>query len=129
MNKVIVIGNLGQDPQINSTKSGKLVANFSLATSEKYRDSNGDKQVKTEWHRIVAWGKLAEIVEKFLEKGSKICVEGKLATRSWEDESGGKRYITEIIATNIEMLGAAVKEDAYPADDVSSDMEDASVPF
>ncbi len=128
MNKVILIGNLGKDPIITRTTEGLLVANFSLATTERYRDSQGEKQEKTEWHRIVTWNKLAEIVEEFLKKGSKVCVEGKLSTRSWED-NGRKVYVTEIIASSIEMLGSSTKNAGSPPPASSDNSDSEYVPF
>jgi len=105
LNKVILIGNLGKDPEVRSTPSGSKVANFSMATTERYKDKEGQQVEKTEWHRIVMWRGLAEVAEKWLKKGSTICIEGKLTTRSWDDKSGKKLYTTEIIADNMQMLG------------------------
>jgi single-strand DNA-binding protein len=108
INRVIIVGNLGQDPESKTTASGQLVANFSVATSETYTDKAGARQEKTEWHRCVAWGKQAEFVQKFLKRGRKVCVEGKLETRSWEDQgTGQKRYATEIIAQHVTGLDSA----------------------
>lgn len=106
MNKVLLLGRLGQDVELKHTPSGKSVANFSLATSESYKDQSGQKQDKTEWHKIVVWGKVAELCNQYLSKGSQVLVEGKLQTRSWEDKDGNKRYTTEINATNVQFLGA-----------------------
>lgn len=105
LNKVILIGNLGKDPEVRSTPSGSKVANFSIATSERYKDKSGQQVDKTEWHRIVMWRGLAEVAEKYLKKGSTICIEGKLTTRSWDDSNGQKKYMTEIVADNMQMLG------------------------
>ena len=106
LNKVMLIGNLGRDPEIKMTPSGQKVATFSIATTERYTDRNGQKQEKTEWHNIVAWRKLAEIIERYVKKGSSIYIEGKLTTRSWDDpQSGQKRYKTEIVANQMQMLG------------------------
>lgn len=105
VNKVILIGNLGSDPELRYTPNGVAVANFSVATSERWNDKDGKSQERTEWHRIVAWRKLAEIAGEYLKKGRQVFVEGKLQTRSWEDQDGVKRYMTEIIADNIQMLG------------------------
>lgn len=107
LNKVMVIGNLGKDPEIRVIPSGAKVANFSIATTESYTGKDGQKQDKTEWHNIVMWRGLAEIAEKYLRKGSQVYVEGKLSTRSWDDQSGNKKYITEIITDNLVMLGKA----------------------
>ena len=105
VNKVILIGNLGADPEVRYTPDGVPVANFSLATSESWNDrTSGEKQERTEWHRLVLWRKLAEIAGQYLKKGSKIYVEGKLQTRSWDDQSGQKRYTTEVVANSMEML-------------------------
>ena len=92
VNKVIILGRLGQDPELKYTAGGSAVCNFSLATSESWTDRNGQKQEKTEWHRVVVWGKLAELCNQYLSKGRQAYVEGKLATRSWEDQNGQKRY-------------------------------------
>ncbi len=105
LNKVMLIGNLGKDPEVKSTPSGAKVANFNVATNESYTDRNGQKVDKTEWHRIVMWRGLAEIAERWLKKGSTVYIEGKLTTRSWDDQSGQKRYTTEIVADNMQMLG------------------------
>ncbi|HMF89832.1 MAG TPA: single-stranded DNA-binding protein [Candidatus Angelobacter sp.] len=106
VNKVILIGNLGKDPEIKYTPSGVPVAKFSLATNERYKDKAGEWQDRTEWHNIVAWQRLAEIVGEYVKKGSKIYVEGRLQTSSWEDkQSGEKKYRTEIIAQDLVLLG------------------------
>ena len=104
VNKVILIGNLGADPELKYTPSGVPVVNFSLATSESWNDKSGERQERTEWHRIVLWRKLAEIAGQYLRKGSKIYVEGKLQTRSWDDQSGQKRYTTEVVVNDMQML-------------------------
>jgi len=105
LNKVILIGNLGKDPEVSYTPSGIAVAKFSLATGEKWKDAEGNIQEKTEWHNIVAWRKLAEICGQYLKKGSKAYIEGKLQTRSWDDKNTGvKKYMTEIVADNLIML-------------------------
>ena len=105
VNKVILIGNLGADPEVRYTPDGVPVANFNLATSENWTDRNGERQERTEWHRIVMWRKLAEIAGQYLKKGSKIYVEGKLQTRSWDDQqSGQKRYMTEVVVNDMQML-------------------------
>ena len=105
INKVIVVGNLGKDPEVRHTPNGQAVANFSIATSEAWTDKGGQKQERTEWHRIVAWGKLAELCGKYLSKGRQCYIEGKLQTRAWDDKDGGKRYTTEIIASTVQFLG------------------------
>ena len=104
VNKVILIGRLGGDPELKYTPSGSAVCNFSLATSEEWRDKSGNKQSKTEWHRVVVWGKLAELCNQYIKKGSNVFVEGSLQTRSWETKDNSKRYTTEINAQNIQFL-------------------------
>ncbi|MCH8568524.1 MAG: single-stranded DNA-binding protein [Balneolales bacterium] len=104
LNKAMIIGNLGADPEVRYTQSNTAVATLSVATSERYKDSNGDLQERTEWHRVVAWGKLAEICQSYLKKGSKVYLEGPIQTRSWEDKDGQKKYTTEIKALNMVML-------------------------
>lgn len=112
VNKVFLIGRLGQDPEIKFTQSGTAVCNFSLATSETWKDKDsGEKQEKTEWHRIVAWRRLAEICGEYLHKGSQVWIEGKLQTRSWEDQDGNKRWTTEIVASQMQMLGGKRDQD------------------
>ncbi len=143
VNKVILVGNLGKDPEVRHLESGVMVANFPLATTESYRDRNtGERRQVTEWHNIVLWRGLAEISEKFLKKGNQIYVEGKLRTRSWQDQEGNTRYTTEVVADNMTMLGgrpaestsapaATVAQDAAPASSnitaVSDDSDD--LPF
>lgn len=106
MNRVILVGNLGKDPECRYLQDGTAVANFSLATSESWKDRNtGEKQTKTEWHSCVVWRRLAEICSEYLTKGSKIMVEGKLQTRSWDKDDGSKGYKTEVVVQNMEMLG------------------------
>ena len=106
VNKVILVGNLGKDPELRYTPSGTAVATFSLATTERYKDRDGNRQEKTEWHNIVAWRQLAEICGKFLHKGKQVYIEGKIQTRSYDDRDGNKRYITEIVADQMQMLGS-----------------------
>lgn len=106
VNKVILIGNLGRDPEVRSTPSGQPVASFTLATSRRWRDKNGQRQEQTEWHSIVVWGKQAEIAGQYLTKGKQVYVEGRLQTRSWDDRNTGeKKYKTEIICDTFQMLG------------------------
>ena len=105
LNKVILIGNLGRDPELRYTASGQAVANFTLATTESIPKRDGEREDRTEWHRIVAWGKLAEICGEYLSKGKQIYVEGRIQTREWEDKNGNKRWTTEIVARNMQMLG------------------------
>lgn len=106
VNKVILIGRLGADPEVRYTTNGGAVANFNLATNEAWTDKSGQKQERTEWHRIVAWGKLGELCGQYLSKGRQAFVEGKLQTREWTDKDGGKRYTTEIVAQAIQFLGS-----------------------
>lgn len=132
INKVILVGNLGADPEIRYTPGGMAVANFSLATSETF-SKDGQKQTKTEWHKIVAFGKLAEICGEYLSKGRQVYIEGKIQTRSWEDKEGVKKYMTEIVANSMQMLGSKGEGAPHMASDVSvdnipsSDIDD--VPF
>jgi len=107
LNKVMLIGNLGRDPEIRSTPSGTQVANFTLATTENFTDRSGNRTSRTEWHRIVAWGRLAEICGQYLRKGKQVYIEGRIQTRQWEDQQGQRRTTTEIVATNMIMLGRA----------------------
>jgi single-strand DNA-binding protein len=107
VNKVILVGKLGADPEVRYTSGGSAVASFSIATNERWNDKNtGEKQERTEWHRIVAWGRLGEICGEYLSKGKQVYIEGRLQTRSWDDRDGNKRYTTEIVATNMVMLGS-----------------------
>ena len=106
INKAILIGRLGSDPEVRYTPSGVAVANFNIATSEEWKDRDtGEKKERTEWHRIVAWSKLGEICGEYLAKGRQVYVEGRIQTRSWEDRDGNKRYTTEIVATDVQFLG------------------------
>src|SRR6266850_1032409 len=105
VNKVILVGNLGRDPETRYTGGGQAVANFSVATSETYKDKNGERQKRTEWHKIVVWGKLAEIAQQYLKKGSLIFIEGRIQSREWQDKEGQKRTSFEIVASNFRMLG------------------------
>ena len=106
VNKVILVGNLGKDPELRYTPSGTAVATFSLATTERFKDREGNRQVKTEWHNIVAWRQLAEICGKFLHKGKQIYIEGKIQNRSYDDRDGNKRYISEVVVDQMQMLGS-----------------------
>ena len=137
VNKVILVGNLGADPEMRYTPGGMAVANFKLATSENFKDKEGNKQTKTEWHRVVAFGKLAEICGEYLSKGKQVYIEGKIQTRSWEDKDGNKKYTTEIVVNIMQMLGgrgteagagAAASAADVTADEIPpSDIDD--VPF
>jgi|TARA_R110002072_G_scaffold254433_4_gene413320 single-strand DNA-binding protein len=104
-NKVQLIGNLGNDPEIITLDSGKKLAKLSIATNESYKNAQGEKVTDTQWHNVVAWNKTAEIVEKYLQKGSEVAIEGKLTTRSYETKEGEKRYITEVVCNELLMLG------------------------
>jgi single-strand DNA-binding protein len=105
VNKVILVGNLGKDPEVRYTQTGSAVANFSIATSEQWNDRDGKRQERTEWHNIVVWGKQAEHCGQYLSKGRQVFIEGSIRTRSYDDKSGNKRYITEIVAQRIQFLG------------------------
>jgi len=105
VNKVILVGRLGRDPETRYTGGGQAVANFSVATDESYKDKNGERQKRTEWHKIVVWGKQAEIAQQYLKKGSLIFIEGRIQSREWQDKEGQKRTSFEIVANNFRMLG------------------------
>ena len=139
VNKVILVGNLGADPELRYTPSGKAVASFSIATTEQWGSKDGEKGERTEWHRIVAWARLGEICGEYLRKGSQVYIEGRLQTRSWEDRDGNKRYTTEIVAQSMQMLGSATgspakggaaksKEERYPEEEPVS-IPDDDIPF
>jgi single-strand DNA-binding protein len=110
VNKVILVGNVGKDPEVRYLENGVGVARFSLATSDKYKNKNGEVVSTTEWHNIVLWRGLAELAEKYIKKGSPIYVEGKIKTRSWQDDSGNKKYMTEIEGDAVQLLGAKGQE-------------------
>ena len=136
VNKALLIGRLGADPEVRYTPDGTMVTNFRLATDLQWKDKNGEKLQKTEWHRIVTYGKLAEICSNYLSKGKLIFIEGRIQTRSWEDKDGVKRSTTEIIATNMQMLdskGQARGQDASIDDQASAysglDQNPDDVPF
>jgi len=113
INKAILIGRLGSDPEIRYTPSGVAVANFSIATSEEWKDKDsGEKKERTEWHRIVAWRRLGEICGEYLSKGRQVYIEGRIQTRSWEDKEGNKKYTTEIVASDVQFLGSRDMSDA-----------------
>jgi single-strand DNA-binding protein len=113
VNKVILVGNLGRDPEVKFTPSGVPVAKFSIATNERYKDKGGEWQDRTEWHNIVAWQRLAEIAGEYVKKGSKIYIEGRLQTSTWEDkQSGEKRYRTEVVASDLVLLGGEQADDS-----------------
>ena len=110
VNKVILVGNVGKDPEVRYLEGGTAVCSFSLATSETYRNRDGDRVTTTEWHNVVLWRGLAEIAEKYVRKGSQLYIEGKIRTRSWDDRDGNKRYTTEVIADTMQMLGKRTEE-------------------
>ena len=130
MNKTMVIGNLGNDPEIRYTQNEIPVATFSVATTERWKDAEGNRQERTEWHRIVAWRQLADVCGAHLRKGDKVFIEGKLQTRKWEDQDGNTRYTTEIVARDLEMLGGRQDGAGSPpkGDNVEPPMPD-DVPF
>jgi len=121
INKVIIIGRLGTDPEVKTVSGDNTVARLSVATSENWTDRNGQKQERTEWHRVVVWGKLAELCGRYLSKGRQVYVEGRLQTRSWEDQQGQKRYTTEVVANSIQFLGGGA---SAGADSMSSSDND-----
>ena len=138
VNKVILVGNLGQKPEMRYTATQSAVANLSIATTESWKDKeSGEMRDKTEWHRVVYFGKLAEIVEKYLDKGSSVYIEGKLQTRKWQDKSGADRWTTEIVGNELTMLGSrssnntqAQTESETPfSDESSSELTDDDIPF
>ncbi|NVJ01471.1 single-stranded DNA-binding protein [Myxococcus sp. AM009] len=114
VNKVILIGNLGADPEVRFTPGGQAVANFRIATSESWVDKNGQKQERTEWHRIVVWGKLAELCGEYLKKGRQCYVEGRLQTREWTDKENRKNYTTEVVANAVTFLGGGRRQFSQP---------------
>ena len=115
VNKVILIGNLGKDPDVRHLENGATVANFPIATSENYKDrKTGEKVSQTEWHNIVVWRGLADITERYLKKGDKVYIEGKLRTRSWQDQDGNTKYTTEVVADNLTMLGKSSDNSTAP---------------
>ena len=128
VNKVILIGNLGKDPEVRYLDNGVAVANFSLATTESYKNKEGERVSQTEWHNIVLWRGLAEIAEKFLKKGSAIYIEGKIRTRKWEDKDGNTRYSTEILGDNMTMLGSKSTSEDSGQDTSKLDTQD-DLPF
>jgi single-strand DNA-binding protein len=142
INKVILVGNLGKDPEIRYINENVPVANFTIATTERFKDKSGQMQDATEWHNIVAWRGLAEVAEKFLRKGKQVYVEGKIRSRSYDDKDGNKRYITEIVADVIQMLGARESDSdshrgtttsdtrpTYPQNTGNVQVDDDDLPF
>lgn len=131
LNKVSIIGNLGKDPEIRTTPSGKKVANFSVCTSDRWTDKEGKKQESAQWHRLVAWGPLAEIIEKYVRKGSQAYFEGKLDYRKYTGKDGIERYSTEIVVSEMQMLGGKSAESAPQSSQESMPIppDDDSLPF
>lgn len=135
VNKVILVGRLGKDPEVRYSNNGNAITNFNLATSRVYKDKNGEKVDETEWHRCVSFGRTAEICGEYLHKGSLIYVEGRLQTRDWEDKDGNRRWTTEVILENMKMLGSkndsgsSGRSEENPFDKGPSSMPDDDVPF
>lgn len=121
INKVILVGNVGKDPEVRYLENGVAVANFPFATSETYRNKSGEKVTMTEWHNIVLWRGLAEVAEKYVKKGSQLYIEGRIKTRAWDDKEGNKRYTTEIVGDNMQMLGKRGDSDTVttPPEEIS----------
>lgn len=131
VNKVILVGNLGKDPEIRHFDNGRAVTTFSLATSEVYKNKEGEKVTNTEWHNVVLWTPLAEVAEKYLKKGGQVYIEGKLTSRSWDDKDGVKRYITEVVGREMTLLGRPSSEGSgsnapMPTDDTAASAPAAS---
>ena len=141
VNKVILVGNLGQKPEMRYTATQTAVANLSIATTESWKDKeSGENRDKTEWHRVVFFGSLAEIAEKYLDKGSSVYVEGKIQTRKWQDKDGNDRYTTEVLGNQLTMLGSKSPSDSsnqtdsssntpFPDDDIGEGLSDDDIPF
>ena len=134
INKVILIGRLGADPEVRYTSDGTAVATFRIATNERWTNQKGEKEERTEWHRIVAWRRLGEICGEYLSKGRQVYIEGRLQTRSWEDRDGNKRWSTEIVASNMQMLGGPsdenrLKRDYEEGPDQGVGFEGGDIPF
>lgn len=141
VNKVILVGNLGRDAELRYTTGGDAVATLNMATTESWKDKQGQKQEKTEWHRIVLWGKVAESLNEYLTKGKQIYVEGRLQTRQWDDKDGNKRYTTEIRADHVTLLGGGPSSSAAASDDttqrgpgpfeggIQTGVDDTDIPF
>lgn len=131
VNKVILLGNVGNDPEVSYIDNETCVASFSIATSETYKDKEGEKKTNTEWHNIVAWRHLGKLAENYITKGKQIYVEGKITTRSWDDKEGNKRYSTEIVAKSIQLLGKKEDGTAYskPPPPSTEDAPDEETPF
>lgn len=134
VNKVILLGRIGLQPEMKTLENGNKVCNFSLATSESYKDSQGQKQERTEWHNIVLWGKLAELANTYLSKGREVYIEGKIQTRKWQDQSGNDRYTTDIVGTNMSFVGGKNDSTVSSTPNIesngnSNNNEDDNLPF
>jgi single-strand DNA-binding protein len=137
INKAILVGRLGADPEVRYTPDGAMVTNFRIATDEQWKDKNGEKVQKTEWHKIVTFGKLAEICGKYLVKGKLVYLEGRIQTRAWDDKEGVKRYTTEIVASNMQMLDskgqrsadASPEEPSHSHSGADAPLPEDDVPF
>jgi single-strand DNA-binding protein len=129
LNKVILIGHLGQDPDVRSTSTGSTMATLSLATTERYKDREGNKQEKTEWHRLVIWGKTADFIANNCKKGSQIYAEGSLQTREWQDNDGNKRYTTEIVVRSVQLLESKPKKEFSPVKKSDEPWKEDDIPF
>src|SRR5574337_1471322 len=135
VNKAILVGNLGRDPEVRFTPSGRAVAKFPLATSERWTDQEGNRQERTEWHNVVVWGKQAETCGQYLAKGRQVFVEGSIRTRQYDDKDGNKRYITEIVARDVRFLGGGSRAgtdssvNVPPGEDVGPPAGDDDIPF
>ncbi len=140
LNKVLLIGNVGKDPEVKHLDKGVSVVTIPIATTERFKDKNGELREQTEWHNVVFWRSLAEFVEKYVKKGSQVFIEGKLRSRSWEDQNGQKRYVTEIVADTIRLLGRRSDSESHGSQgtqdekpsttpDITNDAEDDDLPF
>ena len=136
INRVTLVGRLGRDPEMRQTGTGNPVVNFSVATNESWKDKNGEQQERTEWHKVIAWGRLAEICNEYLTKGKQVYIEGRLQTNEWEDKDGNKRYTTEVVANEMKMLGTrseegytSPSEQASKGGEMDSGLTEDDIPF
>ena len=134
VNKVIILGNLGRDPELRHTSGGQPVATLSVATNEQWTDKSGERQERTEWHKVVVWGRQAETCSQYLSKGRSVFLEGRLQTRKWQDKEGNDRYTTEIVADRVQFVGAAAaggdeRLDPGPAEPAAAAGGDSDIPF
>ena len=136
INRVTLVGRLGRDPEMRQTGTGTPIVNFSVATNESWKDKNGEQQERTEWHKIIAWGRLAEICNEYLTKGKQVYIEGRLQTNEWEDKDGNKRYTTEVVANEMKMLGTrseegytSPSEQASKGGEMDSGLTEDDIPF